>query len=72
MKTEQELNDNILKITMHINEHFPELSKYIGEMPVTIPDENEPAIRVRQLQEYYDSLESLVKKYADNQDNSTN
>jgi hypothetical protein len=38
MKTGKELNAAILKITMIIQEKFPELSKYISEMPETVPD----------------------------------
>ena len=37
MKTEKELNADILKKTLMIQEKFPELSKYIEEMPITIP-----------------------------------
>jgi hypothetical protein len=64
MKTEAELNDLILKITMKIQEKFPELNKYITEMPVTIPDSNNPEINLKKLQEYYDSLTALVNKYS--------
>ena len=37
MKTEKQLNSEILEITMKIQDQFPELSKYIAEMPITIP-----------------------------------
>ena len=38
MKTEKQLNADILKITLLIQEKYPELSKYITEMPVSNPD----------------------------------
>jgi hypothetical protein len=63
MKTEQELTNDILKITMMINEKFPELSKYITEMPVTIPDTDNPEINIENLLDYKESLEALLKKY---------
>jgi hypothetical protein len=63
MKTEQELTNDILKITMMINEKFPELSKYITEMPVTIPDTDNPEINIKNLSDYKESLETLLKKY---------
>jgi hypothetical protein len=63
MKTEQELTNDILKITMMINEKFPELSKYITEMPVTIPDTDNPEINIENLSGYKESLEALLKKY---------
>ena len=64
MKTEKELNNDILKITLTIQEKFPELSKYIAEMPVTIPDIDNPEINIKNLKDYYDSLDNLLKKYA--------
>jgi hypothetical protein len=66
MKTEKELNDDILKITMTIKESFPELSKYIEEMPITIPNNSNPQINLKSLKDYYDSLDNLMKKYDTN------
>lgn len=63
MKTETEIEDAILKITMKIKTDYPELSKYLEEMPTTIPDVKNPEINIKILQDYYNSLESLVKKY---------
>lgn len=66
MKTETELNENILKITMTIRNEFPELMKFLNEMTVTIPSEQSPEINIKILQDYYDSLETLLRKYAPN------
>ena len=66
MKTETELNENILKITMTIRNEFPELMKFLGEMPVTIPIETSPEINRKILQEYFDSLRDLLCRYAPN------
>ena len=66
MKTEAELNQNILKMTMTIRNEFPELMKYLNEMPVTIPNEVSPEINANILQEYFNSLETLLRKYAPN------
>ena len=66
MKTEAELNADILKITLVIQDKFPELSKYITEMPVTIPYEKHPEINLTALQDYYNSLYALLKKYEAN------
>ncbi|MFE3872463.1 hypothetical protein ACFX5F_14650 [Flavobacterium sp. ZS1P70] len=63
MKTETEIEDAILKITMKIKTDYPELSKYLDEMPTTIPDVKNPEINIKILQDYYNSLESLLKKY---------
>jgi hypothetical protein len=63
METVKELNGKILAITMKIKDNFPELSKYIEEMPVTIPDEQHPDITQTNLKAYYDSLSALLNKY---------
>jgi hypothetical protein len=63
METEHELNAKILELTMKIKDKFPELSKYIEEMPVTIPNEKHPDITQNNLQAYYDSLSSILNKY---------
>jgi len=59
----EDLNAKILKITLIIMDQHLELYKYIEEMPVTIPDEKEPEITLKNLKAYYDSLNSLLNKY---------
>lgn len=66
MKTEKELNDNIQKMMTTIREEFPELIKFLNEMPETIPDVAHPEINTKILQDYFNSLESLLLKYAPN------
>jgi len=60
---ERDLNSDILKITMRIKDYYPELSKYLEEMPETIPSENDPEITLKNLKSYYESLNSLLNKY---------
>ncbi len=62
-ESEKDLNAKILAITMTIKEKHPELSKFIEEMPVSIPDEIHPEITIKNLQAYYDSLNALLIKY---------
>ena len=68
MKTKKEIEDAILKITMEIQNQYPELSKYLAEMPVTVPDVKTPEINIKNLQEYYNSLLALLNKYIPNHD----
>jgi len=63
MKNEIELTKTILTTTMNIEKEFPELSKYIEEMNVTIPKENLPEIDTATLKEYQNSLDTLLKNY---------
>jgi hypothetical protein len=62
-EAEKGLNSKILKITMIINDEYPELSKYLEEMPVTIPVDNKPEITLHNLNAYYESLNVLLNKY---------
>ena len=72
MKTEKEINDAILKITMKIRKDYPELSKYLSEMPVTIPEISNPEINIKTLSDYYESLENILKKYSPNHNHNSN
>lgn len=66
MKTENEISNDITKLTLGIQEDFPELSKYISEMPITIPNMANPEITADNLKEYNDSLNELVTNYSKN------
>jgi hypothetical protein len=60
MKTEKELNADILKITLKIAETFPELSKFIAETPV---QKVEMGVNLNNLKDYCESLETLFQHY---------
>lgn len=62
-ESEIDLNNKIIAITMRIQKEFPELSKYLNEMPVTIPIENNPEITTEILNNYYESLFKFLKSY---------
>ena len=63
MSSEQDVNASILKMNMFIQKYYPELMKYVGEMPITIPNEEKPAIGVQILNAYFSSLFVLVLDY---------
>lgn len=71
MKTEKEINEAIFKITLKIKEQYPELSNYILEMPVTIPNTENPKINSKILQDYYDSLVIMLQDYIENNNMTT-
>lgn len=58
--------EDILKITTTIREEFPELIKFLNEMPDTIPNVENPEITRKSLEEYFNSLQNLLLKYAPN------
>jgi len=60
---EMNLNVKILEVTMKIRYHYPELSKYLDEVPVSIPAGKDQEIKLNHLKEYYESLSSILNKY---------
>ncbi|MBI3519154.1 MAG: hypothetical protein HY062_07330 [Bacteroidetes bacterium] len=64
METEKALNQKVMAITNLIRDKYPELTEFLNEMPVTIPDEKSPELNLPALKKYYDSLCELLKKYA--------
>jgi hypothetical protein len=63
MKTEQELNNDILKIKKAIEFMYPHLSKYLGEYPVPDTDAASSGKAIINLNVYYDSLDVFFKYY---------
>lgn len=66
MRTINELQNDILNITMTIQKLFPELSKYLVEVTVTIPNEKSPEIDATTLEDYLNTLRSLLFTYTNN------
>ena len=63
METEKTLTERIMAITAEINKRYPELIKYITEMPETNPDKDDPDINKKILRDYHESLLQLIQKY---------
>jgi hypothetical protein len=64
MKTEIQLNDEIIFITKKIRELHPELLKFISEIPVQINNYENKEVDLKQLQDYYNSLVIFLTKYS--------
>lgn len=62
-EAERIINEKILRITLTIKEKYPELSKYLEEMPVSAPDEQHPEVSINRLLQYYESLNSVLNGY---------
>ncbi|MFT6883213.1 MAG: hypothetical protein ACI83W_002506 [Marinoscillum sp.] len=63
MKTKAELEQDIINITANIHRKFPELSKYISEMPDNASGANTNGIGTKNLKEYYNSLDEVLSEY---------
>lgn len=64
MKTKTELEKKIVDITMKIHEEFPELVKYISEIPENLSGKESRQMSTKSFKEYYNSLEEVVSEYA--------
>ena len=64
MKIEKELHQEIINITNKIRLEYPELSKYISEMPVNVSANYKGKINIKNLEDYYCSLVEVVNNYA--------
>ncbi len=64
MKSTNELNKDIIETAGKMQDNYPELSKYADEMTVTIPDQEIPEINPSTLKDFNQSLQSMVKGYA--------
>ena len=62
MKTKIELEQGIIKFTTKIQTEFPELTKYIIEIPNN-NSENE-GVNIKSLEDYYYSLKNILYEYA--------
>lgn len=62
-ETVELLNAEILNLILRIKRDYSELSKYLDEMPVTIPNVKDPEITRKNLKLYLESLKSLLNKY---------
>ena len=68
MKSELEVNQDIIHKMLIIESKYPELLKFIGEMPLK-SIEKTGKVTIKNLIEYYDSLDALIKNYVANHSN---
>ena len=64
MISQNDLNDNIRLITLKIQEEYPELIKYLNEIPRNHLSNGEKGINNKELKGYLDSLNNLLETYA--------
>jgi len=59
----RDLNLKIMQVTQEIRNYYPELTKFLEEMPVTIPNDKNMEITLEVLQSYYESLTTILNDY---------
>ena len=61
--SKKEINHSIIKITKMIHDKFPELTKYIEEMPSKLVTYDTIEISIAQLEEYLNALAIFYNRY---------
>lgn len=64
MKTKKEIEKEIIDITLKIRNEFPELIKYISEMPETFSGTEFNQMGMKNYKKYLNSLKEVVFEYA--------
>ena len=64
MKTKAELEKEILTITMKMHSEYPELSKYINEIPIDTTIGHGDLVNTQNLRQYLNSLQEIMLEYA--------
>lgn len=64
MESQNDLNDNIRLTTLKIQEEYPELIKYMNEIPRKFLSSTKKEINNKELKDYLDSLNNLLETYA--------
>lgn len=64
MKSQNDLNEEILAITVKIKTEFPELIRYLNEMPENFLSIDHKGVYNKELKDYLDSLNQLIEAYS--------
>jgi hypothetical protein len=62
MTSKLELEEKITQVTSTINKEYPELSKYITEIPFNSSGQDE--ITIENLKDYFNSLVDILNEYS--------
>ena len=66
MKSKKDLNKMIFLLNQRIHKEFPELIKYLDEIPEKFESDTQKGINNKNLKDYLDSLKDLLKTYTKN------
>lgn len=64
MESPNDLNARIFSATQKIQAEFPELVKYLDEMPTTYSDATTNEISQENLNDYYNTLNALLESFS--------
>jgi hypothetical protein len=64
MKTEKELENAILDMLNKMQNDFPELTKYINEIPLLISGSKSQLVTTSELEAFFNSLHEIYSQYS--------
>jgi hypothetical protein len=63
MESHKSLTDNIRLTTIKIQEEYPELIKFMNEIPRAYLSDTEHGVNNKELKDYLDSLNNIIETY---------
>ena len=63
MRTLQDIEDQIIRLTLSIKVNYPELYATLDENPITIPSKTNPELDKISMEDYLESLKQILKQY---------
>lgn len=63
MRTLQDIEDQIIRLTLSIKVNYPELYATLDENPITIPSKTNPELDKKAMEDYLESLKQILKQY---------
>jgi hypothetical protein len=63
MKTISDYTKEISKLTLEIEQKYPELYEHLDENPMTIPNEGGKDLSLKEMEEYLNGLKKMVREY---------
>ena len=63
MKTLQDIENQIIRLTTSIEVNYPELYATLDENPITIPKVVDPDMNIAIMEDYLESLKQILKQY---------
>lgn len=72
MKNLQNILQEITQLTTNIETNYPELYRYLDEIPLTLPTMDKPHMDKQVLESYLKSLEQLLRHHLETHQDTNN
>ena len=69
MNSLKNIESDIIKLTTLLEDKYPELYTFLDETPISMPSINHPDINIKEMEDYLESLQQLLKHYIETRKN---